>query len=244
MASRRENKEKSVMSIVIVIALIFAFQLFASDFGGFVAGMFDYSPIDKDNTFAWISIHHIIQMIIALLLIRYFHKKHGVNFHLQPKLNRLGVKYVIIFSVVIFCYVIISYVVGYMLNIIAPYEFQLNSRNVLGTLGFQLLLSGPSEEILFRALPITIIGKYVADRKNKNAILIFIAAILFSLAHINWSMNPFILSFSWYQLAYAFVLGIAYGIAYIKTKSIFPAMIMHSLSNVFMVAAGYIIAVV
>jgi hypothetical protein len=37
------------------------------------------------------------------------------------------------------------------------YDFTLDQRNVLGTLGFQLLLSGTSEEILYRALPITVL---------------------------------------------------------------------------------------
>ncbi len=244
MHDTKVNRLKTVMVMAVIVLSVFIFQQFASKIGGFVAGLINYSFIDKDNTFIWISIHHFVQMLLALLIIRCIYKKYGLHFYLQPKLNRLGIKYVFIFSIVILCYVMISYLIGYKLNTITPYEFQLNSRNVLGTLGFQILLSGPSEEILFRALPMTIFDCFLDNKDSKNSILIFIAAILFSLAHITWSINPFTISLSWFQLAYAFILGGVYGIVYIKTKSIFPAMIMHSLSNLFMVAVGYIFAIV
>jgi len=37
------------------------------------------------------------------------------------------------------------------------YDFPLERRNILGTLVFQLFLSGSSEEIVFRAFPITML---------------------------------------------------------------------------------------
>ena len=47
------------------------------------------------------------------------------------------------------------------------FDFPLNPKNVLGTLGFQLFLSGTSEEILYRALPVTVLvyvfGKNISD---------------------------------------------------------------------------------
>ena len=92
---------------------------------------------------------------------------------------------------------------------------------MLSSLGFQLLLSGTSEEILFRALPITVFGTFECRKeKNDYKLAIIIASMLFSIAHIKWTILPFAVSLSWFQLIYAFVLGLIYAVTYIKSKSI------------------------
>ena len=53
----------------IAILFLFFIQTFASKLGGFIAGLFDYTAIDKDGTFMYITIHHIVQMLVALLVI-------------------------------------------------------------------------------------------------------------------------------------------------------------------------------
>ena len=234
-------KIKKTVYIVFVIVGLFIVQTFASKLGGFIADLFQYAVIDKDGTFMSISVHHIIQMIVALVLIFIISKKSDLEFWLKPRLNKSGILYTTIFAIVILIYVLISYVVGYSLNTIAPYAYELNVANVLGTLGFQLFLSGTSEEILFRAFPITVLGGVIGkDNKKGYAFIIVIASVLFSVAHIQWSLFPVSLTFSWFQLIYAFILGIAYGFTYVKSESIIYPMIMHGLSNFFMVGIGYI----
>ena len=234
-------KIKKTVYIVFVIVGLFIVQTFASKLGGFIADLFQYAVIDKDDTFMSISVHHIIQMIVALVLIFVISKKSDLEFWLKPRLNKSGILYTTIFAIVILIYVLISYVVGYSLNTIAPYAYELNVANVLGTLGFQLFLSGTSEEILFRAFPITVLGGVIGkDNKKGYAFIIVIASVLFSVAHIQWSLFPVSLTFSWFQLIYAFILGIAYGFTYVKSESIIYPMIMHGLTNFFMVGIGYI----
>ena len=48
------------------------------------------------------------------------------------------------------------------------------------------------------------------------------------------------ISFSIFQLVYAFILGLAYGFTYIKSKSIIYPIIMHGMSNFLMVGIGYV----
>ena len=238
-----DTKIKPTAHIFFTLLFLFIVQSFASKAGGFIADLFDYSSIDKDNTFMYITIHHIVQMVIALLII--IKKQKNFKFFLKPEINKVGILYTVIFAVVILIYVIISYTVGYSLGSISPYEYELNMVNVLGTLGFQLLLSGTSEEILFRALPITLLIPLNCKNNKKVGIFAIIAAsVLFSIAHIKWSISPFTLSFSWFQLVYSFILGLAYGITYIKSKSVIYPIIMHGLSNFFMVGVGYIFMVV
>lgn len=222
--------------------ILFVVQSFASKFGGLIADLFNYTMIDKDDIFMHISVHHVVQMIIALLIIFIIAKTKKIKFHLKPKVDKTGILYTSIFTIVILLYVFISYIIGYNLNTIAPYEYELNKTNVLSSLGFQLFLSGTSEEILFRALPITIFGAF--ECKDDHRLAITLAAMLFSIAHIKWTVLPFAVSFSWVQLIYAFVLGVIYGVTYIKAKSIIYPMIMHGLSNFLMVGVGYMFAIV
>lgn len=236
------SKIKRIFKISSVIILLFIIQTFASKIGGYIAKLFDNSIIDSDNTFMNISVHHIVQMLIALLVIFIIHKTRKLNFNLKPKFSKTGILYTVIFSFVILIYVLISYIIGYSNSAIAPYGYDLNAVNILGTLGFQLLLSGTSEEILFRALPVTVIGN-LTNSTSKNVLGILVASVLFSIAHIQWSVVPFTVSFDLFQLAYAFILGIAYGVTYIKSKSIIYPMIMHGMSNFLMVGIGYIFAI-
>ena len=227
--------------MAVTALIVFAVQTAAAKAGSLAAGCFDYSKPDPDNVFLFKTVHHIVQAAIALVIIFIITKTKKVSFRLKPIKNSAGIKYTCIFTAVIFVYVVISYFVGTKTGSVVPYAFELNRRNCLGDLMFQLLLSGPSEEILFRALPITVLGMINKDGKKKEWAAILISALLFGIAHIGWSINPFSISFSWFQVVYAAVLGIAYGITYVKSESIIYPMIMHSMSNVIMDGVGFLV---
>jgi len=65
-------------------------------------------------------------------------------------------------------------------------------------------------------------------------------ALLFAVAHISWSFNPFSISAGWVQLILSIFLGLWYGVAYQKSKSIVYPIAMHSIWNVVMVGARYV----
>ncbi len=236
---KKEGKRRNI--ILCVCILIFIFQTFVSKFGGYISGKFDYTILDQDNVFLFITVHHLIQMLVALMAIAIISKRHGVSFYLKSIIDRKGIIYTIIFTICILIYTLLTYTVGYSMNMIEPYSYTLNIKNVLGTLGFQLFISGTSEEILFRALPIGILMiLYSKDVKYKEGIVVLIAAVLFSVAHIKWGVNPFYISFSTFQLIYAFILGLIYGFTYLKSKSVVYPVIMHGFSNFIMIGIGYI----
>ena len=83
-----------------------------------------------------------------------------------------------------------------------------------------LLLFNPIfEELLFRKLTLDrllVLGK-------KPAILI--SAVLFALPHVISVGVP--------QMFYTFVLGIVWGYVTVKTGKLWPAMVLHSLSNIY-----------
>lgn len=243
------QKRTSILHNLAIIIFLLVFQQLASKAGNYIADMFTYNQIDKNGVFAWISVHHIVQMLLALIAIWVIIKILKLDFRFRSGNIKIGLKYTFVFSVVILVYVLISYYIGYASNQIQAYEYPLNVKNVIGSLGFQLLLSGTSEEILFRALPITLLiyscgtSKKIKIWKWHTSFEIIIAAFLFSLAHINWTLNPLAINADWFQLIYAFILGICYGVVYQKSESIIYPMTMHSLSNVIMVGVGYIFAI-
>lgn len=233
----------------IAVLLIFVMQQIASRLGGSVANLFTYEWIDQSNVFAWISVHHIIQMIFAIALIAFFHSVYKIDFGFSLGDYKTGMKYVAIFSIVFLVYTGIGYALSYFNNTLSDYTYPLNFNTVIGTLSFQLFLSGTSEEILFRALPISLLifvsGSSIDLKIGKFhfTLEIIIAALLFSAAHINWTIAPFSLSYSAFQLVYAFVLGLVYGKAYQMSKSVIYPMLMHGISNFVMVGTGYLVSV-
>ncbi len=235
------EKKRRITLCFLGVFLLWVIQTFVSKLAGYVSGKIDYVFIDPDNVFLYITFHHLIQMMIALTLMIVVSKRFSVPFYLKPMFDRKGILYTILFASCMLIYTLIIYFVGYSMNTIEPYPYTLDIKNVLGTLGFQLLLSGTSEEILFRALPIGILMSLLSDDvKGKDGIAVLMASVLFSIAHIRWDINSFYISFSTFQLIYAFILGIIYGFTYLKSKSVIYPAIMHCLSNFIMVGIGYI----
>lgn len=227
----------------ITVSALFIVQVLSGRAGGFVAGLISYNEFDPYNAYAWISVHHIIQMIIALAIIAVSGKLLKIDFGFELGDTRKGTKYLLVYTAAFTVVTLITHILMYINNQLPAYDFPLNKSNITGTLGFQLLLSGPSEEILFRALPITMLvyvfGKRVPIR-GYITLEVIIASFLFAIAHMKWSLSPFTVDANLFRLFYAFVLGAIQGVAYQETHSILYPMLTHSLSNVLMVGTGYL----
>ena len=236
--NEKESKTKKYIMIAMVSVVIFGIQFISSRFGWLISQKFDCSSIDKDGLFAQVAIHHIVQALFAILFIIFLGKIMKIDgFKLRPQFDPAGVRYTVIFCIAILIYHLIIYIVGFFFASINTYDYELNAINVLGTLGFQLFLSGPSEEILFRSLPITwLLSCVKAETKKESAIVVVIAAFLFGLGHINFTT----FYIPWFQVGYAFVLGLVYGFVFINSNSIIYPMIMHSMSNVISVGGCYV----
>lgn len=232
-----------MLSGIAILVILLVMQVFLGKAGHYFANLVSYKQIDPYDIFARISMHHIIQMIIALIIIAVLSKVLKTDFYLKLGDVRKGTKYVAIFTAVLAFISIILHIFLYANNQLPSYNFPLGIRNVLGTLGFQLLLSGPSEEIVFRALPITMLiyafGKSVKI-SGHITLEVILASILFALAHTKWSLMPFDFEVDYSQLVYSFVLGTIQGIVYQRSQSIIYPMLMHSISNVLMVGTGYL----
>lgn len=186
-------------------------------------------------------------MLLALVPIIILSKKYNIDFGFHLGNKNIGIKHTKIFITAMLVYITIISFFAYFSNKVMQYEYPLTFANILGYLGFQLFLSGPSEEILFRALPISIINcsipceKGIKIKRLHISWAIIFSAVFFALAHIKWTVNPFSISLDFMQLLFSLALGIIYGIVYQKSKSVIYPMIMHSLTNFAVVGAGYIL---
>lgn len=234
---------KMVLKFIFVLLLAFVL-LVAPKIGGFVADQFNYAQIDPDGAFMWISVHHIVQAIIILILIFVLMKFAKIGFHLGFGNQVEGKKYLKKFMIVFLGYVVVAFIINILSGSFQSFNFPLNFRNIAGHLGFQLLLSGPSEELIFRAFAISIFMFLVTKKRlNKHlSYAVLFAAIIFGLAHIRFSFNPFTISYSLFQVVYAIVLGYFYGDCYEKTNSVAYPMIMHSFTNVVMIGLTIILS--
>lgn len=223
---------------------------------GQVADFFDYSAVDPDGAFAWISVHHIVQAAIFLVLMLAISRLSDIRFGFGWGDRQVGWTYVRLFALFFTGYTVVAMLITILAGAFQSFPYPLNVRNISGHLGFQLLLSGPSEELIFRAFAITMLGLLVSGTVaggetglgrvmtnilggNLTAVNL-IAALIFGLAHVGFNSSPFSVSFSFGQVLYSVGLGLFYGVCYERSGSMIYPMIMHSISNVAMVAATVI----
>jgi membrane protease YdiL (CAAX protease family) len=239
------RKHKRLFYVILAFFALFFVQEIAGKAGSAVAGLFSYGKLDPDDVFAWQSVHHMVMLLIGLAVVAFLCRPLKNRFGFQLGDRKKGMRYFLIFNAVLTVISLVYHVLLYFSDRPMSYDFALNPRNVLGTLGFQLLLSGTAEEILHRALPVTVLvsllGKSV-KLKGSITLEIVLASLLFSLAHIKWSLSPFSVNASVSQLIYAFVIGTVQGMAYQESRSVLYPILMHSVSNVLMVGTGYLFA--
>jgi membrane protease YdiL (CAAX protease family) len=232
------------ISIAIIVGiLLLGLPLVA----GYIANILPNKKLDPDGSFWWISIHHIAQAFLFVplfILAKRFNP--NIKFYLNKGDVSKGISYVWKFTLIFVIYTIISFAIVLISGTFTPFQHNINANNVIGYLGFQLLLSGPSEELIFRSFGVAIIAFIFPKRlvKGKFSVANLYIAIIFALAHIGIYFSPFYLSFSWIQIIYAFVLGMIYGDCFEKTKSVFYPMILHSISNVIAVGATIVVTVI
>ena len=214
--------------------------------GGFVANQFDFAGLDPDGAFAWISVHHVVQALIVLISMLVIARGRGIDFGFGWGDSRTGLRFVRVFALILLAYTVVSMAIVLVAGTFRTFPYPLTALNVSGQIAFQLLLSGPSEELIFRAFGITMLAfafkGALFNRTVSTANII--AAVIFSLAHVGVSLSPFALSYDPFQLVYAGALGIVYGMCYEKSGSVYYPMMLHSISNVVAVAVSAVAAAI
>lgn len=214
-------------------------------FAGTVADAVNTGAIDPDGAFLWLSVHHLVQAAVFLVFILVIRLFSPLDFGLGWGRRKIGRRYVLRFTLIFSMYMIGSFALILITKSFQPFPFPLTAKNIIGYLGFQLLLTGPSEELIFRGFAITMLGLVLKGRvfSGKVSTANIVAAVVFGLAHVRFSFAPFQVSYSAMQVLYAAGLGLFYGDCYEKSGSVLYPMMMHSIGNVLSVTATILLTI-
>ena len=203
-------------------------------------------PVGYIREHFWIRmyIHHLGQMLLAAATIVLILKGRLKDYGLNSANSSLSLKYIRWFFLVYGGITVLNFLPNFLAKRPESVGFSPTPFNVLGWFTFQGLMSGTSEEIFFRGLLQTFLG-----RAWKNSIRILkleipaagiIAAFIYTFAHVEINFKPFALNYNVAQILAAFFLGIFFSIAYDKTKSLLAPIIMHNYANFIMYLFGYV----
>ena len=243
MDTLKSKKTNRVLLGVITFVLLLVIQEILVRVAGLIADSVPYRKFDPFDSFAGNFIHHAAMLILALVIILVPGKLMNLDFYFQLGDKKRGFIYLAIFTAAFVVISILQHTYMALNNRLPVYSFPLDGRSIIGTLGFQLLFTGPTEELTFRALPIVLLtrsfGKSI-QIKGSVTLEVILASVLFAFAHVRWSMIPLRFEADYFQIIYAFIMGTIQGIVYQKTKSILYPVLMHSFSNFLMVGGGYV----
>jgi len=195
-----------------------------------------FTGIDPDNPFIWSWVHHIIQFLLALSAMMLYPGIRMRDWGFNLNNNRLSLQIFMKFSLgwLIF-YGIGAFITLKMSGNTSVYPFPLTTRNVIGYSGFMFIMPGLSEETLFRGFVMVVLGQswkgILTIGKLTVPVSGLLAALIFTYAHISYTIFPLKIHFNTGQLIAAFGLGIFYAVVFYKTKSLLGSILCHNISD-------------
>lgn len=209
-----------------------------------------FGAFDPGNTWSVITVHHLFQGLVALALVfayARFSKTGMADFgftraRFHESLRPVGV----------FClfWLIIQFAFGYLHIYVLklPYSlpYRINTFNFTTYFLFEVLLSGTSEEILFRSMILLVISHILRNESKpfRLAAAIGISTFIFMLDHISFTLSPFRLThFNVYQQLTALVCALFYAWLIEKYKTVYSAMLAHNLVNGVITVAALVLFV-
>lgn len=234
--------------VVLLVALYYAIQFPSVWFG---EANFLGAPERWVRNGAWLYMiqHHLAQMALALVVIGFvgrmrFHEW-GLNLRNWKRSLRMTRSFAVIFALVIAVGIIIQVAGG-----MEPREAQPQTvSDILGRLFFMAVISGLSEEILFRGMMQTWLVRWFPTAVRLPGLDVpaagLVTALIFAAVHINFTLVPLqITHFYAPQVLIALVLGVLYSVAYQRTGSLLAPILMHNVANGLMAASPLIVGVI
>lgn len=201
----------------------------------------------ENGQWLYMTIHHVVQALLALVAIAVLGKFRFHRWGLNLDNARESLWLVRMFSLWFALIIAVSVVLQIATGATSIYKRPQTPDHILGGLFFMWVISGISEEILFRGLFQTWFARFWRGTVMLAGVEVptagLIAAALFALVHINFSFRTFeITHFSLMQVALAFALGIFYAVAYRRTGSLLAPALAHNVANGLMESANLLVA--
>jgi membrane protease YdiL (CAAX protease family) len=165
---------------------------------------------------------HVVLVIMGLILVAYAISKHIGARKLGFRVDNLkeSLKRSILISLVIMAAMFVMYALGILESI--------NYEGSFAFLVFYVFISVPIQEFVFRSLMIYEINVFT---KNKYA-LIGISTLAYSLSHVMYH--------SWQVIGVTMVMGIIWGLMYLKWPNFWGVFLSHALIGVAAVFVGVV----
>jgi len=183
----------------------------------------------------WLYIHHLVQLLLALVTILIINVAIGNKFSWGLNANqwRRSLKIALLFAAGWF---VVTLAVNLLIDTPQQIDYEPTSKNILEDLFFDLVITGVSEEILFRGLVMGVLLHAFKGILRVGALRVSVAgvisALFFSLAHIGIDPRSFTVDhFSPLQMSFAFGLGIFYAVMRDKTGSLLGPVVAHGASD-------------
>lgn len=242
------SRQRAVQVVVVLglILLYYGIQLLTRVFA-----IYPYLDLRDEWTQHgnWVQMidHHLWQMVFALSVIFVLSlgrlRDWGLNLRNRDESLRLLKGFCVVYGVY---FIGIGLLVQWLFIPVPPPEFPLTTVNVIGMLFFMSVISGLSEEILFRGLMQTSLARVMPGVWRWQGIDLPIAglvtAVIFTLVHINFTLTPFEITHLYLpQLALALVLGVYYAYAYHRTGSLLNPVLAHNFANGTLYGSGLVL---
>lgn len=204
--------------------------------------------VDPNGFFIHETVHHLLQMILVIILIKIYLKKdfYEIGFNLKNK--ALSLKFILGFTIIWIVIIGLYYLLGfrYTSNFIGYIVgmYPANLKNMLGQLSFDGFIVGFGEEPLFRSFVILALLRHWSNKiiigKVSFSQATLISAFIFMIAHIKYTFNPFLLSADSTQLILNLSIGLFFGIVFENTKSLLAPIVMHNYEDTVSSIFGFV----
>ena len=184
---------------------------------------------DNIGQYELLMIHHTYMFLIAFIITFVIWKCAGVDFGYRMPDVKCSLKCLCTVSVIELFFSLIEGLFGI--------KMELNNESIVYFV-FQFFFSGLGEEIIYRTIPIAVFdhlcegkSKCIKVKKVKIDLSVVLSSALFAFSHISNHAGEALYS-QIYGLIVVFIEGIVFGWVYRKTKSVWPCIVAHGLSNV------------
>jgi uncharacterized protein len=133
------NKAFKIILWVLFLTLIL---LGVPSLSGMIASFFDYQAIDPDGAYAWISVHHIVQALIFVIIIIILNKFKLLEYGFGWGNKEVGKKYVLFFTLIFGAGSLGTHLLMILTSSFQQFAYPLTATNNHGTIGFSAFFIG------------------------------------------------------------------------------------------------------
>jgi len=110
----KNKKQSSILHNTITVLFLLIFQQSASAVGRFVANIVTHDQRVEYGIFTWISIHHIVQMLFAILVIVILAKTLKLDFRFSFGDKKVGMGHVADLTIAVLVFAVIWHIVVHL----------------------------------------------------------------------------------------------------------------------------------